>query len=291
MRELTEKLIEITVSLNVGEPEAPIYEKVTFSGLRIKVAVVGGTMASQGQLQASIHGLTPDMMARLTTTGYIRQSNNQHRILVAAGDKGGVLSTVYEGTIYSAYCSVQQPISEFQLLASSAMGADITPVGASSFKGAVSVSEIMATLAKTAGYDFENNKVTATLNNPYFTGTTWEKIARVARAAGIVYAINNNKLSIWNDGAEAKEDIIISSEPNNVPQMIGTPSVGGSGLSIRTLFYPSFDLTKSYEVKSSDYPLANGQWVPVSVMHDLECLMPNGAWFTQVEFKRSGIGT
>ena len=285
MSEITEKLIEITVSLNTGEPESPVYDKVTFSGLRIKVAVVGGTMATQGQLQASIHGLSPDMMARLTTTGFIRQSNNKHRILVAAGEKGGALTTVYEGGIYSAYCSVQQPMSEFQILASSAMGADITPVGASSYKGSAKVSDIMADLAKAAGYAFENNGVTETLNNPYFSGTTWDKLTRCAKAAGVNWHVNNNKLKIWQDGKEQKANIIISSEAGNIPQMIGTPSVSGSGLSIRTLFYPDFDLTKSYEVKSADYPLANGKWSPVSIMHDLECLVPGGSWFTQLEFK------
>jgi len=290
MAELSERIVEITVSLNTGEPEKPVYEKVTFSGLRIKVAVVGGTMATQGQLQCSIHGLTPDMMARLTTTGFIRQSNNNHRILVAAGNVGETLQTVYEGTIYSAFCNVQQPISEFQILASSAMGADITPVGASSYKGSVKVADLMADFAKTAGYAFENKGVTATLNNPYFVGTTWDKIAKCARAAGCGHGVNDNKLQIWQEGKEETADVIISSEPNNVPQMIGTPKAGGSGLSIRTLFYPDFDLTKSYEVKSNDFPLANGKWVPVSVMHDLECMTPSGSWFTGVEFKNAAGG-
>lgn len=283
---IKKKTIEITVSLNSGSIESPKYDKITLTGLRMKVAVLGGTMAGQGQCQISIHGLTADLMAQLTTTGFIRQQNRNHKILVAAGDKGSILSIVYEGTIAEAYANIQQPISEFTIIALSAMGAAITPVAATSYKGTQQVVRMMQDFATSAGFDFENQGVDKTLNNAYFTGTNWDKIKKCGIASGVSYDLNDNKLTIWQDSKEKPENITISAESGNIPQMIGVPKTGGSGLSITTLFYPNFKFSKSYEIKSKDFPLANGTWIPTSIIHNLESKTNNGAWFTNIEFKR-----
>ena len=284
---LKEKTIEITISLNIGSIESPSYESTTLTGLRMRVAVLGGTMSSQGQLQCSILGLSPELMAKITVTGFIRQENRNNKIMVAAGNEGEQLTVVYEGVIAEAYANIQQPLSEINIIALSAMGAAIKPVGATSYKGSQQVSDIMADLADTAGFRLDNVDVRKTLNNTYLVGTVWDKIKRCANAAGILYSINNNVLSIWDDGKEVSESVIISSDSGNIPQLVGTPKAGGSGLSVRTLFYPSFEFSKSYEVKSKDFPLANGKWSPTSIIHSLESRVDDGAWFTDVEFKRA----
>lgn len=286
MPKIKEKTIEITVSINTGSVDNPMFIDTTLTGLRMKVVALGGTMSGQGQLQCSIHGLTQDFMAKLTVTGFIRQENRGNKVLVAAGDKGGALAIVYEGTIAEAFANIQQPISEFQIIALSAMGAAIKPVGASSYSGSKKVSDIMSDFATSASFEFENLGVEKTLNNAYFTGTNWDKIKRCANASGILYAVNNNKLIIWENNKEESDSVVISAEPNNIPQLIGTPKTGGSGLSIRTLFYPKFEFSKKYEVKSNDFPLANGRWTPTSIIHSLESETPGGAWFTDVELKR-----
>jgi len=284
---IKEKVIEITVSINTGSIESPVYEDTTLTGLRMKVAVLGGTMSGQGQLQCSIEGLSQNLMSKLTVTGFIRQENRNNKIMVAAGDKGGVLSVVYEGVILEAYVNVTQPASIFQIIALSALGAAIAPVGATSFKGSQKVSYIMSVFAKEAGFLFKNEGVDDTLNNPYFTGSTWDKIKRTATAAGIIYAVNKNTLTIWNDGKETKDNVIISASKGESIQMIGTPKVGGSGLSIRILFYPDLQFSKSYEVVSKDFALSSGLWIPTGIMHDLEARVDNGSWFTNIEFKRA----
>lgn len=283
---LDKKVIEITVSINSGTIDSPVFEEITLKGLRCSVAVLGGTLSGQGQLQCSIHGLTPELMAKLTVTGFIRQENRGNQIMVAAGNDNGVLSIVYTGTILEAFANINQPESTFQIIALSALKSAVIPVAASSYQGSKSVSMIMEDFAKDAGYDFKDEGVKAVLSNSYFTGTVWDKIKRCAAAADILYALNNNTLTIWNDGDEKKEDVIITSDLGNKPLMIGVPKCGGSGLSLSTLFYPSFYFTKKYEVISKDFPLANGLWIPTSIVHTLESETDGGVWLTDIEFKR-----
>lgn len=287
MLELDEKLIEVTIQFNDGTVSAPKYgDKVTLSGLRIKLSVVGGTIGNQGQMTCMIQGLKKDMMTRLTSTGFIRQENKLHKIMVAAGNKKEALTTIFEGNIDSAFANINQPVSEFQITSFSAMNAQLTPVQASSYRDSVSVSQIMSDFAKEANLKFVDKGVKKQLSNPYFSGDTYSKIKKCANAAHIAYDINIGTLTIWQHGKEEKGILKVSAEPNNIPQLIGVPKYTGGGVTIRTLFCPDFKFNEKFELISKDLDLLNGTWQPVSIVHDLECLTSNGIWYTTVEANR-----
>ena len=287
MREIDEKIIEVTIQFNDGTVSAPKYgDKVTLSGLRIKMSVLGGTIGNQGQMTCMIQGLTKEMMTRLTSTGFIRQENKLHKIMVAAGNRKDALTTIFEGNIDSAFANINQPVSEFQITSFSAMNAQLTPVGASSYRDSVSVSQIMADFAKEASLKFVDKGVKKQLSNPYFSGDTYSKIKKCANAAHIAYNTDMGTLTIWEMGKEKKGNLTVSTEPGNIPQLIGVPKYTGGGVTIRTLFCPDFVFNEKFELKSKDLDLLNGEWQPLSIVHDLECFMPNGAWYTTVEANR-----
>src|ERR1700753_3335959 len=99
--------IDVTISLGTGQFGDTLGPEVTLSGLRAKATVVSYNGDAQGQLQLRLYGLPLQMINQLTTIGPIMQERRNNRILMAAGNEDGPMSTIYQGTIDSAFGEFQ----------------------------------------------------------------------------------------------------------------------------------------------------------------------------------------
>lgn len=288
---LTKKLIEVTIEFNSGTIDTPVYnEKKTFSGLHIQARIEVFSGVSQSRATCRIYGMSDADMNRLTVTGAINPTNRLNRIMIAAGDKGGLMRVVYQGSIGVAFINaLTQPSRCFEIQSFTALDVQLTPVKASSFKGSVAVADILQKLADEAGLKFENKGITAKpLDNAYFTGDTISKIKACAKATGIGYHINNGALVVWTHGQEPKSGVEVNSNLGNEPLLIGSPSCSGAFVTFNTQFFTGFALAEELSLKSKYNKPANGRWTPVKITHNLECLSPRGGsvWNTTVDAMR-----
>jgi hypothetical protein len=278
--------IQVTISLGTGQFGDTMGPNVTLSGLRAKATVVSYNGDAQGQLQLRLYGLPLQMINQLTTIGPVMQERRNNRILVAAGDEGGAMSTVYQGSIDSAFGEFQgAPDVVFNITALAAALQAVKPVNAVSYRGATDVATIMQSLAATMGFAFENNGVQAQLSSPYFSGTAYQQAKSCAKAANIYFTIDRGTLAIWpKTGARASNPIPVSAATG----MVGYPVFSGNGIVLTMQFNPDLALGGRVDVTSS-LTVANGIWNVFSVVHELESETPGGTWYSQVQCYRIGI--
>ncbi|OYV51347.1 MAG: hypothetical protein B7X10_00795, partial [Burkholderiales bacterium 21-58-4] len=207
--------------------------------------------------------------------------NPNNTILIAAGDDGNALSTLYKGYMTDSWSEMREaPNTALVVMAATGAVTAVRPVNASSYIGPTQVSGVMADLAAEAGFGFENNGVQVTLDSPYLPGTTLAKIQACARAAGIYYTIRQGVLVIWPVGATASQDVPIIISP--ATGLVGYPTFSQSGVSVRCLLNPSIQFGKKFTISGSILTPANRDWNPYSIEHNIESQAPNGDWFTDV---------
>lgn len=281
MSGIKRRRIDLTITLGTGTFGDNVGDTVTLTGLRIQTNIVAVGGDGQGAANLRVFGMSLDMMNRLTNIGPIANTiRGSNRILIAAGNDGEVLTNIYEGTIDVAYADYNAaPETPFNIVALSALGAAMKPIGASSYRGATDVATIMATLAEQAGYTFENNGVDVQLSNPYFPGAVYAQIQQCARAAGIYYTVDRNILAIWPASAARGGEITVVSPKTG---MVGYPAFSSQGMIVTSEFLPTAKLGGQIRVESS-IPVANGLWNNFRVVHDLQSETPGGAWYTQIE--------
>jgi hypothetical protein len=274
------KEIEVTISLGTGQFGETGANTVTLSGLRVKADIqqFGGNAMPQVQLR--IFGLPMQMINQLTTIGPINSSiMYQNSVLIAAGDEGSALTTIYSGTIWQAWGDFNQmPDASLNIVALGGLAASLKPVGASSYPSSADVGTIMQSLATTAGFGFVNSDVSVQLSNPYFPGTALAQIRACARAANINFAIDNGTLHIWPKGNARNGTTPLISPATG---LVGYPAFSSNGLMLTTIFNPDVVIGGMIQVQSSLTP-ACGQWIATQISHSLESETPDGQWFTHI---------
>lgn len=278
--------IDVTISLGQGTFGDEVGPDVTLTGLRAKATVVTYNGDAQGQLQLRIYGLPLALVNQLTTIGPVMAERRNNRILVAAGIDGGPMSTVFQGTIDSAYGEFQgAPDVVFNVTALAAAVQAVKPVNAVSYRGPTDVATIMQSLAATMGFAFENNGVNVQLSSPYFSGTAYQQAKTCAQAANIYFTIDRGTLAIWPKTSFRASDAIPVQPAFGA---VSYPVFSGNGIVVTTEFNPDFQLGGRVDV-TSELTVANGIWNIYSVVHDLESESPGGPWFSQVGCYRIGI--
>lgn len=276
-----EKTIELKITLGEGDFGDTIGDTVTLSGLRMMVEATNPGGESMGQAHITVHGMAFDMMNKLTTIGQVNRAiRTKNSVVITAGDKGGTLNTVFEGTIFDAWGDYNRaPDVAFDIIAYAGMDSAVTPAEPLSFKGSADVGGIMQQLAQSMGLAFENNGVEVQLSNPYLSGSLLAQVKSCARAADIRYIIDRGTLAIWpKTGGRDSEIPLISPDTG----MVGYPALSSKGMSVQMIYNPNVTFGGDVEVKSS-IPMACGKFRVFNLAHTLACLTPSGPWFTYMD--------
>jgi len=146
------------------------------------------------------------------------------------------------------------------------------------------------------GLAFENDGVTGTLTNAYYSGTLADQLRTVCKDAGIYYAIEPatpNLLVISPAGVSRQNLTAFTLTPSS--GLVGYPEVLGNGyLNVRSIFNPAYRMNGPITIQGSDVvidaslpktlnTLADGNWLIGPLTHTLESQKPGGAWFTDMK--------
>jgi hypothetical protein len=283
----TKKAIELTITLGTGTFGEDVGDTVTLSGFRITADVSQAGGDSMGMCQVRVYGLRADVMNKLTTIGPVNVAiKAKNSILIAAGDAGGAMNTVFSGTIFDAWADYNNaPDVPFNIIAYAGLDAAVKPVNATSYKGSVDVATIMQEIATgDMGLTFENNGVSVQLVNPYFSGSSLNKIRAIASAAGVNWVIDRGALSIWTEDTARRGNTPIVSPDTG---MVGYPSLSSKGMTVKMLFNPNIAIGRDIQVQSA-IPMACGTWRVFSAAHNLSSATPDGPWFTIADVYNNG---
>jgi hypothetical protein len=274
------KRIDLTISLGTGQFGDSGANTVTLTGLRTSIEAQSYGGDAQPQLSLKVYGLSQSMMNQLTTIGFVNSAIRfKNAVQVAAGDDGGVMSTLYNGTISQVWADFNSiPDVCLNINSVTGLAANLKPVGALSYQGATDVATIMQTIANTMGIGFENHGVSVQLSAPYLPGTALAQMRSCARAADINAQIDRDVLIIWPKSGARGTDVTLVSPSSG---MVGFPTFSSNGLNVRTLFNPSLKIGGKIQIQSSLTP-ACGTWRIAQLSHSLESETPNGRWFSTI---------
>jgi hypothetical protein len=257
---------------------------VHVEGHRVSAAIVTAGQLDMGQAEVAIYGLPVKTMNQLATFGTRFRPQFTTTMTVTAGDNVNGMHQVFTGTLSQAWGDFQSaPDVPFHAIAFQgsleAVKTQTPSTAFSSYTGPTQATQILQTLAGSAGLTFENNGVKAILDSPYLFGSILNQIKAVAQAGGFNYVIENNTLAIWpqgkaRDAASGGNGLLISKETG----MVSSPTFTDFGLIVKTEFSRPIDYGASFTIKSMLTP-ANRTWYTVRKEYDLQSLVPKGHWF------------
>jgi len=281
----SKKQLRFVIALGTGKFGSSSNNVVTLQGFRATVDVdkAGGMM--MGTLRAKIYGVKQADMNSITTLQWKPGTLIPNTVEVFAID-GSAETLIFAGNIINAWSDYQNMPDVFlHIQAQSAYFDAITPTQPRSFKGSVDVASIMAQIAASLGYTFENNGVTTRLVDVYLPNTGLEQAKDLARAAGCDLYIDDKILAITPPNAPRKT---IMPKISAASGLVGYPTFDGVGVNFQILFNPAVTFGGSINLET-DIRQAAGQWIVTSMSHHLESEKPGGAWFTNVRGNANGL--
>lgn len=289
------RVIKATFVLGEGSFGDTGSNQVDLPVLRTTADVVYAGGNAMGTLEMSIYGMTLSQMNQLSTLGMIYTQQRRNSVTITAGeedDSGASVSgmaTVFQGTIRNAWPDMQgAPDVPFRVSAATGLIDAIAPATSISVSGTADVATLLSGLAVQMKLRFENSGVSVKLANPYYSGSARSQALAIVQDAGIEWnAGANGVLAIWTAGQSRNgAPILISKETG----MDGYPSYTSNGILMRTLFNPPLGLGNSIEIKTDlKLPYA-GKWSVYGLNHHLDCMVPRGRWFSDIQAAPFGSG-
>ena len=311
----TQKLIQLQIQLATN---SQTNQPNTFAGTSssavvidtdvrksVRIQSVGSPIDSSAQVK--VWGLSPSLMTQLATLG-LNYNIVPHNVLtIKAGDGISGLSTVYSGTIWSAYGDYSAQPDVPMILECQIGGYEtVAPASNSSFTSPTDAAQVMQTLATQMGFGFENSRnVKVTLSSaggggPIFRGSYYQQAMQCAEQAHIQWGILNGQdggltLAIWpwNGTRKTPNPPLIAPETG----LISYPSFTPNGIVFKTLFNPliafggtcqvaSSILTQILGAQQAQNPAflipPNSTWGVNRIDLALDSLLPNGEWSSNV---------
>jgi hypothetical protein len=285
-RKQIEVSIELAADTQTNQPNTFAgtgADTTTIRDKRMSVRIQNSGAPSNSSAQVSIYGMTESVMNQLSTLGMVLNLVPKNVLTVKAGDDQVGLTTVFRGTIVSAYADMAAaPDVPFILDCQSGLAEATSNVPPTSYKGSVPVSTIMSGFARQMNVGFENNGVDTVLINPYYRGSLDQQRQQCARDAGInAEVVNGNVLAIWprfGSRTSLSKIPLIAAPPDGA--MIGRPSFTQQGILVRNLFNPEIAFGGKVEIRTRERALskANGQWTVYKLDLALDAQVPKGQW-------------
>lgn len=265
---------------------------VNIQGLRTSVRIRdSGTVNATASVR--VWGLPPSLMNQLSTLGLVLNLVPKNIITITAGNQGGQMSSVFQGTIWSAYGEYSgQPDVPFvmECLLSGANNVLNTPP--TSYPQQFDVATAFGSIANLMGAGFVNNGVSVMLPPMYLSGAPMVQARKLAEAANVSWGFpSGNILEIWpkNGNRTAQTIPKISAQTG----MIGYPAFTQKGIIVKTLFNPQIAFGSKVEVdsvvlssisqvqasRSTPFPT---QWAVNKLDLDLDAYFPKGQWMSTV---------
>jgi hypothetical protein len=297
MSSFTQKNLRVTIILATPGATFAGQSGNTWSAstLRVVATVQGG--ARLGVVaDIKIFGMLPQDMNALTVMWFNPPVIMNNVIVLEASDDAGVSwSQVFSGSILEAQPDYRgAPEVYFHIQAKVGYSSQILPVAPKSYTGSTSVATIVQQLAQQMGFAFENNGVTAQLNEPYLPGTAYDQLQKVCQHSDTdFYFVANAQagspgtLAIVPAGLARTN--VQATVLNAGSGLEGYPVIERNGILLQALYNPSFVGGGRIQLEGSPTPAVNGLWTPYFLAQQLESVSPRGSWMTTLRCSKYGV--
>lgn len=281
---MNKKTIRTTIRLYGDEFDDTGSNVLIAEGLRTSVVVRFGGGSIMPQAEIVIYGLSLDSMHKLMRIRWRDLNSLLNTVHIEAGDYGEQLHHVYSGNITFAYIDTSNaPEIALRISSMTAIYEAYKKAPSVSFPGKKSVVQAIKEIAERMGYVFENTGVPETLmmEDAYLDDTDFNKIRALCRDYQIDLYPDNDTIAICSQGQPRNIKVIPVLSPQT--GLIGYPVPTLQGVDVRCLWNPEVRLGGLIRIKDSLMRTTNGDWRAFGVTTHLECELPGGNWFMDIQ--------
>ena len=287
------KRIEVRITLGEGSFGGKGTEKV-INGLPVAVRISKPGGADKAKCSVAVGGMSYADMEQLTTLAFRPLQTAKNLIAVYAGDDANGLSQVFAGEVTTASADFNRsPDVLFTLEAMAGYYPALIAAGPQSVVGSMPAATFIAQQAQAAGYAFDNQGVTAQIQNCIFNGSPVQKARACASQIGATLLIDDGTFVLMPAGQARKGNTILLTPQTG---MLGYPAFSSEGIDVAAIFDPAFQLGGLIQVESV-VPKASGIWRITKLEHSLSANMPgDGQWESRISAvyeanrQASGVG-
>ncbi|ATJ90555.1 hypothetical protein HK16_09945 [Acetobacter senegalensis] len=307
----TSRALRITFRLLANAFGPSGADTVTLTGLRVMADITQAQFPTGEIATLRIEGLSPDLMNRLSLAAPYPTSQSASEVLVETEEGTSPAALVFQGGVTLAYADyTNAPDVVFMVQAFSTALPNAMAATPTSFRGAVPVATVLATVARKAGLTVSCHRVGGTFHNPYLDGSPGQQLGYCMDMLPMRVSLGRGQLAVWparmagnapladlqaegsgalsaSETSLVQQAVSVSSETG----LIGYPSWSAGGLAVRMLFNPQVSFNSVISLQSrcqpagwgaQSGPVTTGLWVVTQVRHSLQSETPHGAWFTDI---------
>lgn len=272
------RVIDVAFNLAEGEFGDSLGNEILYSGLRCEASINNIAGDSLNSLQLRVYGMSESVMGKLSTLGMIPTITRKNIVTVFAGDDSSGRAQVFQGSMSNAWADYRgAPDVSFNVEAYAGYYEQVKAIPVNSYSGSTDVATIIQGLAKSIGYSFRNNGVTAKLASPYLAGSAVTQIKDCANHAGINYDISNGAVEIWPSGG-TRDDVSLVLSPQT--GLVGYPVFSAVGINVQAEFNTDIAIGRHITVQSSIPQACGNDWYCKISHHEISSMSPGGPWFT-----------
>ena len=267
---------QLRIEIALGDGTFGNADHIAISGLRtsLSISLAGGVQ--WGQCRGRINGMRKSDMEAVTSYAP-RVGAFKPNIMRAYAIDGAQESLCFVGNIVTAWADYSSMPDVCLDIQAQAGAVDLLKsIPPRSFKGAIDVGTAMQQIAGGMGWAFENHGVAVTLENVYLANTGMRQVQDLAEMAGVTMWAENNTIAIAPKGT-ARGDIVplVSAKTG----LVGYPTYDGVTVMCKTLYNPAILQGGKVHI-DTDVTRAAGDWLVLSIDHELESERPGGQWFS-----------
>lgn len=280
-----EKALSYTIKLANGV-------SATIVGLRSTCTIVGSGMPSQMSGTIAIYGMTLERMLQLITYSKDRNLVDNNKLQAFAGDVGGAMTKIFEGTIHTGYVDgLDQPNVAFRMEVLGGAWESVMPSQPTSYQNATDYATVMQQLAQKMGLQLENSlqkkiPIPPGLYLEHSYHEQAKELTQMLANQGAQMVVERGVLAIWTTGnpRQSGGNVKVSYRDGT---LVGYPAFNQAGPIITMYFNPSLRMGDSIDVESTITP-ANGTWYVEQLEYNLAALIPHGPWFCTTQCSAVG---
>lgn len=254
--------------------------KLSAVGLRISAEIVYGYGSPAPYCRVKIYGLPQETMSKLISVKWLDSKALQNTITLESAEGEDDFVRAFSGGIVVATPDYSEaPNVAIVIEAISAAFESKSASPAESYTGQVPVTDIISGICNRIGFSFENNGVSAVVENQYLSGSDIEKIRWLCIHNNIDLYLGSNSVAITQKGQPRKGRKKVISPKTG---MIGYPTLTSIGVNLKCLYDPSVEFGRLVTVKDSVITAANRDWRIYGIRAQLETEMDSGRWFMEL---------
>lgn len=276
----TEKALRVSITIDDGSSGGT---QMVFTDNAMSVHIQKQGAPELPRANVEIYGLSERQMAQLTMLSFDALSLKRNVIEIAAGEKGGEMSTIFQGEIMNSAPDMNAaPSPVMRIEAITAAYPKLIPLGPQAVSGEQTVDSIMQGLAAQAGLTYRSHGITTSLKDCVINGDPITKARWVADTIGADLVIDDTEMALVATNAARGDAVSVEAVDVIDPSTgeIGYPSFDSMGIRVVCFFRPELNVCGLMRISSS-MPRASGVWKIFTVNHDLAANMPGGGpWRT-----------